>query len=242
MINIFRTHYSIGRGIIQANDYSDKLKVPNLVNICKNHNISQCYVADFSMAGFWPIYNSLSKEGVSLVFGLICEFVSNASEQSNTSCHRNIIFVKNEAGYKKLIRISTKANTDFFYEFPRLDYNYLRSQWSDDLVLGVPFYDGFIARNYLRTESCVPEFGAIKPVLFYEDNGLPFDAALKAKTLEYCDASGYEVVESQMVYYEKPEHALALLARKCMVRSGGKQKTIERPELAHFGSNQFFPK
>lgn len=239
MIYLFRTHYSIGKGIIQANDPGEST-VPCLANICLKNEIKQCFVVDQSMAGIWPIYNSLKKAGVSLVFGLMLEFVNSGDDkESNASAHRNIIFAKDEAGYKQLIKISTKAHVDFFHEFPRLDYNYLHSIWSDSLVLAVPFYDGFVARNKLTENQCVPDYRQIKPTFFIEDNGLPFDAALKRATEQYAVGNSCETIAAQTVYYEKPEDSLVYYVRRCMNRSGGRQRTLEKPELPHFGSNQF---
>lgn len=251
MIYLLRTHYSIGRGIIQSNDYSgilenpDKIGVPNLVDLALKYNLNPCYVVDDSLAGFWSHYKTLKSKGIPLVFGFRCNFVSDATDKSpdsNISLHKNIIFVKNEAGYKKLIKISTAAHVDFYHDdTPRIDYNYYHSLVGDsqDLVLAIPFYDSFLYNNLMTQNQCVPDYRNLKPVVFAENNNLPFDTPLGRAARKFALDNGLEVVDTQTVYYEKPEHAQIYQIRRCMNRKSGKQRTLEKPELPHFASDEF---
>lgn len=239
MIYLFRTHHSIKKGIIQTNDKGSSDGALNLADLVERYSINPCYVVDNTLAGIWPIYKSLS---VPLVFGLRMNFISDASDkspESNKSAHKNIIFAKNEAGYKDLIKISTRANTEDFLVAPRIDYSYFHSIQSENLVLAIPFYDSFLDKNLMQGGQCVPDFRALKPYVFIENNQLPFDAALRNKAIQFAESNGLETVETQTVYYDKPEHALAYQALRCTDRSGGKHRTIEKPELDHFGSSFF---
>ncbi len=262
MIYLFKTHYSIGKGVIQANSPAKDNKsggVPNLVDICTRNftevcarNSSKignkCFVVDDSMAGIWPIYKSLKSKNISLVFGLRVNFVSDAndkSESGNVSAHKNIIFAQNEAGYKKLIKISTKTHVDFFHEIPRIDYNYYHdvisgnSDKNSGLVLAVPFYDSFLYNNKVTQNQCVPDFRSLKPAMFVEDNSLPVDGPLKRAVEKYAEENSLEVVKAQTVYYENRKDAVKYLVRRCMNREKGKQRTVEKPELPGFGSDGF---
>lgn len=258
MIYLFKTHYSIGKGVIQANDPAKENKsggVPNLVDIATRNfekifvddpQDPKCFVVDDSMAGIWPIYKTLKSKNISLVFGLRMNFVSDAndkSESGNLSAHKNIIFVKNEVGYKKLIKISTKAHVDYFHEIPRIDYDYYHSM--DDgspdsgLVLSVPFYDSFLYNNKITQGQCVPDFRGLKPTLFVENNDLPVDFPLQRAVEKYSKENGLETAQVQTVYYENSSDALKYMVRRCMNREKGKQRTVEKPELPGFGSDRF---
>lgn len=242
MIHLIRTHHSLKKGIIQVNDYAKEDGGPlNLVNLAEKYDLNPCFVVDSSMEGLPIAYRTLKDKGINLVFGLLVEFVSDPSDKDNNSAHKNIIFVKNEDGYKRLIKISTKANVDFFNSFPRMSYEYLLSEWSsDDLVLGIPFYDSFLARNTMTMNQCIPTFVNIfKPVVLLEDNDLPFDQPLRRKAEEFARANSLETVEAQTVYYEKPEDFLAYQAFRCTDRVGGRQRTYRNPNLDHFGSKSF---
>lgn len=272
MIYLFKTHYSIGKGVIQANDAAKPspdgkiFQIPNLVDIVTRNSDkifggdlshsknNKCFVVDDSMAGIWPIYKTLKSKGISLVFGLRINFVSDASDKSesgNISAHKNIIFAQNEIGYKKLIKISTKAHVDFFHEIPRIDYHYyhsvVNSVDSEDLteskdsglVLAVPFYDSFLYNNKITQNQCVPDFRSLKPAMFVENNDLPVDAPLQRAVVKYAEENGLEVVNAQTVYYENQEDAIKYLVRRCMNRERGKQRTVEKPELPGFGSDGF---
>lgn len=242
MIYLIRTHHSLKKGIIQVNDYSKEEGGPlNLANLAEKYNLNPCFAVDSSMEGLPIAYRTLKDKGINLVFGLLLEFVSDTSDESNASAHKNIIFTRNEDGYKRLIKISTKANTEFFKSFPRMSYEYLQSQWSsNDLALGIPFYDSFLARNTLTMNQCVPSLlNIFEPVVFLENNDLPFDLPLRRKAEEFARANSLETVEAQTVYYEKPEDFLAYQAFRCTDRIGGKQRTYRNPNLDHFGSKSF---
>ena len=278
MIYLFKTHYSIGRGVIQANDPAKPSpdgkasQIPNLVDIVTrnsdkifggsfgddpenknpdpknpaNPQNNKCFVVDDSMAGIWPIYKTLKSKNISLVFGLRMNFVSDASDKSesgNISAHKNIIFAQNEIGYKRLIKISTKAHVDYFHEIPRIDYNYyheiVSGADSPGLVLAIPFYDSFLYNNKITQKQCVPDFRSLKPAMFVENNDLPVDAPLQRAVVKYAEENGLEVVNAQTVYYENQEDAVKYLVRRCMNRERGKQRTIEKPELPGFGSDGF---
>lgn len=244
-LNLFRSHYSPHRGIIQVNNYDPKKEseVLNLADLCLKYKLDKCFLVDSSLAGIWPAYNSLKKIGVSLVFGFLVHFVSDAedkSENSNVSAHKNIIFVKNEAGYKNLIKISSKAHVDFFHEFPRLDYKYLHGVYKeDDLSLAIPFYSSFLAKNAMSEGQCVPDFRGIKPTFLIEENELPFDGPLRRLAERYAAGAGCEVTEVQTVLYERREDAVAYQVRRLMNREGGRANTIEKPNQNHFASNAF---
>jgi DNA polymerase III alpha subunit len=239
MIFLFKTHHSIKKGIIQTNDKGSSDGALNLSDLVCKYEIDPCYVVDDTLAGIWPIYKTLS---VPLIFGLRINFVNDAqdkSPESNQSAHKNIIFAKNEEGYKKLIKLSTKANIDYLLSEPRIDYNYYHSIKDDSLVLAIPFYDSFLDKNLMQGGQCVPDFRSEKPYVFLENNNLPFDSALRNKAQQFAESNGFETVETQTVYYENPSHALAYQAFRCTDRSGGKHRTMEKPELDHFGSSFF---
>ncbi len=242
MIHLFKSHYSVGRSIIQiekANYWKTGGSPPNLVDLCLKTDLKTCYLVDDTLAGIIPAYESLSKAGIQLVFGLRVGFVADAKEKSNDTLHKNIVFIKNKKGYQKLIKLSTLANVDNFYEVPRLEYDQLHDAWSDDLTLAVPFYDSFLYNNLMTGRTCIPDFRQIKPTIFLENKELPFDVMVREAAVKYAEDNGLETKEVNSVYYETPDDIDAYTARRIMDNRKFGKGSIEAPNLSHFGSDQF---
>ena len=242
MTYLFKTYYSIGKSIIQVNPKgkSSNSSTPNLVDICLKNDITTAVVVDDSMAGIWPIYNTLSEQGINLIFGLRLSFVDDAenkSDNSNKSEHKNIIFIKDFEDYKRLIKISSDAHTKFFHKLPRVDYNYINDSLSDSMEIAVPFYDSFIFNNLFTFNSCIPNFGR-KPVFFIENHNLIYDDILKQSVVSYASNNQCDTELVRSVYYENPGDFLAWKVRKILAKKG-QRKTIESSNFNNCTSNTF---
>ena len=96
---------------------------------------------------------------------------------------------KNDDGIKALYKIHNRA---FARGFGHLNYEYLKSEWNDNLKLIVPFYDSFIATNLTSFSNCIPDFSFCNPVFFIEDNGLLLDEVILPSVQKYCADNKYE--------------------------------------------------
>lgn len=242
MTYLFKTYYSIGKSIIQVNPRgkSSSGRTPNLADICVQNNIKTAVVVDDSMAGIWPIHNTLADTGVGLIFGLRISFVDDAenkSDSSNKSEHKNIVFIKTMEDYKRLIKISSDANTRFFHKIPRVDYRYINDSLSDTMEIAVPFYDSFIFNNLFTLNSCIPNFGKM-PVFFLENHDLIYDDILRKSVLSYASNNNCDTEEVCSVYYEKPDDFLAWKVRKLLANKG-QRKTLESSNFNNCTSNTF---
>lgn len=239
-IPLFKTHFSTGKSIIHASEYDDAwddTKPDNLANIAVEYGLKKIFLVEDRMAACIPAFKSLKAKGIGLVFGLRMNFISDVTVAGLEGVHKNIIFCRNEAGYKRLIAINNKAGVDFFDEEPRMDYKTLHEMWSDDLVLAVPFYDSFIHKNLLSMEQAIPDFRGLNPVFFVEDNLLPYDQCIQAGIEKY--GPGRTLGVKSIFYRSRKDH-LAWLARKLMERGGSfGGGTIEKPEKRGLGSKEF---
>jgi len=242
-IPLFKSHYSIGRSILTLEESNPKeynpKKPASIIDICKENKLSQLVLVDDSMSGFLEAYTNTKKENIQLVFGLrltFCADITVKDEQSLSSNHKLIIFSKNSGGYKKLIRISSKAATDGFYYEPRMDFATLKELWSEDnLSLGVPFYDSFLHQNLLNFSSCLPDFSFTRPQFFVESNKLWIDSFLEEKVRQYCEVSDYPVCVSKSIYYKQRKDYLAYLTFRCI----NNRTTLDAPNLEHMTSAEF---
>lgn len=243
MIPLFKSHYSICKSILTLNAEDENDGPDSIFSLAKYAGLKEIFLVEDSMSSFLPSYIQGKKSGVDVRFGLRVTFVSNLAIpfKEDDSQHKNIIFVNNEAGYKRLIKLSTLAAVDNYDIEARLDYETLHRLWSDDdLSLAVPFYDSFIFNNFFTKKSCLPNFGNIKPVMFIENNDLPFDLELSRHVKDYAGKNNLEVLDVKSIYYNKRSDFLAWQTLKLMNRKGhGSGNTLEDPNLEHCSSDEF---
>lgn len=241
MIALFKTTNSIGKSIIQYGAEKEPYEdgPPYLEYLCKKYNIKECFVVEDSISSIIGLHRTLSKFDIKMNFGLRLNFVNDIS-LDNSSLHKNIIFATGDS-YQSLVNLSTLAHVNHSLDsVPRIDYNIFHDNYHPDFILAVPFYDSFLARNLLQFHNAVPNFRDKKPLVFIEDNGLPFDYLIRDSAINFANLMGLEIVETKTVLYETKNDFLAWQTRKMMERkSFGSGNTLDKPNLDHCGSNEF---
>ncbi len=243
---VFKTHYSgEGRSIIQVDEkVSKKPDQPsqNIVDLCLRYDIKDCVVIDDSISGFLALDDALKANSINFYFGLRISFVNDVldkSEESNKSEHKNILLLKSSEGYKDLIKISSIASTDYFYNYPRLDYPTIRPYLDKSFQLAIPFYDSFLFRNKFSFNTCIPNFNGHKPIFFLEDHNLIYDQTLRKSVIDFAKENNYLTQEVRSVYYAKRSDFLAWQGRKVLNSHSKRRSGITNPELPHCSSDTF---
>jgi len=238
---LFKSHYSIGRSILtleKAGD-SESDAPDSIIDIAKENSFNEVFLLEDSFAGFLEAYKNLSSIKVKLIFGIRLWMVPDIKEKSEDSLkkqHRVNIFAKNHEGYKKLIKIYSRAAQEGFYYEPRIDNDFVKTIWSDnDLKLAIPFYDSFVFQNnFVLGGSCVPDFSFTQPVFFRENNELPFDDIIW-KHLKQFVSHRYEILPAKSIYYKNRKDFKAYLAFRCLHN----RATINKPNIEHLSSAEF---
>jgi len=191
MIPLFKSHYSLGRSILTLEDKDEKDDYPDsIIQICKQNKMKELYLVEDNMSSFLEAYSNCRKNNIKLNYGLrisVTESMSDKSEESKTKSSKIILFFKNKEGYQRLTKLYSIASKEGFYYEPRLDYETISKNWTDDLILCIPFYDSFIFNNTLKNSLCIPQFDFTKPIFFIEDNDLPFDSLVKQRALSFAE-------------------------------------------------------
>jgi DNA polymerase III alpha subunit len=239
MIPLFKSHYSLGRSILtlenkdEADDYPD-----SIIQIAKQNNLKEIFLIEDNMSSFLEAYTNTKLNNIKLNYGLrisITESINDKSDESRQKTSKIIIFFKNKKGHELLTKLfSIAAKTGFYYE-PRLDYETLNKNWTDDLILAIPFYDSFIFNNTLRNSICIPQFNFTKPIVFIENNDLPFDVIVKDKMERYAKENDLELYKVKSVYYNKRKDFKTYLTFRCI----NNRSILNKPELEHMSSNEF---
>ena len=239
MIPLFKSHYSLGRSILTLEDKDEKDDYPDsIIQICKENKMKELYLVEDNMSSFLEAYSNCRKNNIKLNYGLrisVTESMADKSEESKTKSSKIILFFKNKKGYEQLTKLYSIAAKEGFYYEPRLDYETISKNWTDDLILCIPFYDSFIFNNTLKNSLCIPQFDFTKPIFFIEDNDLPFDSLVKQKALSFAEKNDLKVYKAQSVFYKERKDFKAYLTFRCI----NNRSVLNKPNLDHMSSNEF---
>jgi len=240
VLPLFKSHYSIGRSILTLEDEEKEENQPDsIIDIAKDNKLKEIYLVEDNMTSFLQAYTNTKKYDINLRYGLRITITDDIKDKTEDSRQKNckfVIFFKNQDGYKNLINIFTTAAKDGFYYEPRIDYKTLKSLWDEkNLLLAIPFYDSFIFNNTLKGSVCVPDIEFTKPILFIENNNLPFESIVKAKVLNFSKTNNLKTIETKSIYYKNKKDFKAYLTFRCI----NNRSTLNKPELQHMTSNRF---
>ena len=246
ILPLFKSHYSTGKSILTLKEYSKKkpenIEPDSAVQIAKEAGLDTLTLVEDSMGGYMEAYTNCKKAGIKLIFGVKFSFVNEwGSEDESETEHKNIVFAKNEQGYRDLIRFYTEAKTTHHDKYSRVDYKIAESLWTDNLLMGIPFYDSFIYNNNLTLKTCIPTWFT-EPFVFLESNDLPLDKTIRDKASNWAEFSGFKTVEAKTIYYKNRDDYRAWVTFKCITnRKGnfGKPPSLEMPNLDGCCSNEF---
>ena len=243
IIPIFYDHSSFKSILTFAKIKDVKKSGPkSIVQICKENNLKKCVFVSKQFFTFDEALKNCKSEGVELIFGLefvMCDDAKIHTEESITNEHKIIIFLKNGQGYEDLLRIysACHANIDNKYYVQRFDYKQLKPLWTDNLLMALPFFDSFVAKNLLQYgATIVPDLSFVKPTILREKNsGIPF-APLIDKALDNynVDKSLSEQSVKTIYYAEKKDFAAYNVYRAILNKS-----SFMKPQLDHFSSTNF---
>jgi len=239
MIPLFKSHYSLGRSILtledknEADDYTD-----SIIQIAKENKLKELFLVEDNMSSFLEAYTNTKNNNIKLNYGLrvtVTESINDKTDESRQKNSKVVIFFRNKQGHELLTKLfSTAAKAGFYYE-PRLDYETISKNWSDDLLLCIPFYDSFIFNNTLRNSICIPQFNFTKPIVFIEDNDLPFDYIIKDKMEKFAQENKLELFKTKSIYYNNKKDFKTYLTFRCI----NNRSILNKPELDHMSSNEF---
>lgn len=220
MTPLFKTHFSIGRSILRIHDID---------RICTEEDIKEVFLVEDTMAGFPEAFRTF---GNRLKFGF--RFSIYNEDLSEESQSKMIAFPNGDAGAKELYSLYTQS----------FDKKITRPwESTKDIQYVVPFYDSFLHKNLTSFSNCMIDLPSDVP-FFIERNGLPFDAILEEKIIDYITntfGNAEKHIESaKSIYYENREDVEAFQTYKCICnRQPGRQASLSNPRLDHFGSDRF---
>ena len=185
----------------------------SLCDLAKEEGLKQMHLVCDRWSDMMQAEKNLRAVGCQLVFGLklvVCADMADKSEASFKTESKVVIWMNGEgaADYTALINLYTKAAQDGFYYIPRLDWKTLKAGWDDSLILSLPFYSSFLARNTLTFASIVPDMPVAQPLLLQEvGQELPIDSLIQDSVDRWVATNGGAVQRVKSIYYKEREGA-----------------------------------
>jgi len=242
MLALFKSHYSIGKSILTLDDPITQKEggSDSIFAIAKENNLKTVVLVEDSLTGFLQAKKISEKYGINLAFGLRIDMKQNAGEdpkeEVSSSSHKIIIFAKTAKGCNILNNIYSEA---FTKKFNAVDEKLLKKFWKKkELELVIPFYDSFIFNNTMKFSNCTPSFSFAEPSFITESNELPFDSMLQDRVKKYA-GDNHKIIRAKSIYYKNNNDVKALQTYKCICGRTFGNKTLSKPNLDHFGSDQF---
>lgn len=192
-------------------------KIRDLVERAKNLNMTSLAITDHGvMYGCLEFYKICKQYGIKPIIG--CEiYVANKSmyiksmDKDNFTSHL-VLLVKDEVGYKNLLKIVSSSFTSGFYYKPRVDIEYLREN-SQGLIALSACLSGGISKHILRNDiegakSLALTYKEIFKDDFYlelQDHGIENQKKVNEYLMEFSRELSIELVVTNDVHYIKRE-------------------------------------
>ncbi len=212
----------------------------SLCDLAKDEKLTQLHLVATNWVDFMSAWKNLKEVGCTLSYGLklvVCEDMADKSDPSCKTESKVVIWLNGDGAedYRALISIYTKAATEGFYYYPRIDWKTLKGLWHKDLILSLPFYSSFLAQNTLTFSTITPDLPT-KPVMLREvGQELPFDDLLNVSVDRYVAATGAEVQRVKSIYYRRREDAKKWLIWQSVLR----RTTWDKPNIDYCCSREF---
>ncbi|MGD1074454.1 MAG: DNA polymerase III subunit alpha [Thermodesulfovibrionales bacterium] len=228
------------------------IKIDELVQRATQLKMPAVAITDHgNLCGAIEFYKKLTKAGIKPIIG--CEvyvapakrFDKKGANASETSFHL-ILLAKDNAGYKNLVTLVSKAYTEGFYYKPRIDKDLL-AQFSGGLIGlsaclkgEVPYYLNRDMIDQAR-ESALEYKNILGPENFHieiQANGLAVQDKVNRKLVELAEELHIGVVATNDCHYLKREDARAHDILLC-IQTG---KTESDQNRLRFESDEFYLK
>lgn len=214
----------------------------SLCDLAKAEGLKQVHVVDDRFANFFALHRGLKEAGATLHFGLkltVCDDMTVKDEASLKNESKVVVWMNGDGSqdYEALINLCSLAATEGFYYVPRIDWKTIRANWHQDLVMSLPFYSSFLARNLMSFASIVPDLPPGPLLVLQEvDQRLSYDEILNDAVERYAAATpGATLQRVKSVYYTTRQQARTQLTWQCILD----RATWDKPKPEGFCSREF---
>ena len=228
-------------------DYKGSGPIP-IIKLLKDAALSECFFVSPNFHSYVKALKLCDKHKIQLHFGLelwVTDDAARLDESSRLNESKIIVWQVNSAGYHDLIKLYNAfqaaidegtGKSKYFYYHMRYDWKGVKQHWGDNLMLSLPSWDSFLARNTLNYGSQIVPDMPVKPVLFREiDTGHPQEQLINMAIDRFNVADNHEVINTKSVYYAGPEDFKSYMVDRCIHN----RSKFSNPNLEFMCSDQF---
>jgi len=224
-------------------------RISELVTQAKKHKMPALAITDHGvMYGAIQFYKEAIRQGVKPIIG--CEmYVAHQSRfdkssQRKETPHHLILLVKNNEGYKNLIKLVTLSYLEGFYYKPRIDKEILREH-SNGLIALSACLKGEISQCILQKNikkakevalDFLDIFGEDNFYLELQENGIPEQEIVNENLIEISQELSIPVVASNDIHYINKEDARAHEILLCIQTA----TNLSDPKRLKFATDAFY--
>ncbi len=226
-------------------------RIRDLVKKAKAEGQSALALTDHGvMYGVIDFYDAAKEEGIKPIIG--CEVYTTDGDRKNKTAGRDeeighlVLLVKNETGYKNLIRIVSVGFTEGFYYKPRVDMETLRAH-SEGLIALSACLAGDIPRALLRGDYEDAKrralryrevFGAGNFYIELQDHGIEEQRKTNPLLVQLSEETGIPLVATNDVHYIEKKDARYQDVLLC-IQTG---KNVSDTDRMRFQGEEFYLK
>lgn len=160
-------------------------KIPELINFVVDEGMGAVGMTDHgTLSGAIEFYKAAKEKGVKPIIGIETYVAARKHTDKDPAKDKNryhlVLLAMNETGYKNLMKLSTIANLDGYYYFPRIDHDLLE-QYNEGLIassacLGGEIGDALKNDDYEKAKEIAKWYKSIFGDRYYleiQDHGHP---------------------------------------------------------------------
>ncbi len=225
-------------------------KIKKLMKQAKEIGMDSIAITDHGvMYGLVDFFKAAEEYGIKAILG--CEVYVAAKSMhikqpdKENSTHHLVLLVKNETGYKNLMKIVSMASIEGFYYKPRVDHDYLRDH-SDGIIalsacLGGEVQSDLLKDNYEKAKEAALLYKDIFKDGFYleiQNHGMEEQKKVNELNIKLSEETGIPLVATNDVHYIKREDSKSHDILMCIQTA----KTVDDPNRRRYPSDQFYLK
>jgi DNA polymerase III subunit alpha len=219
-------------------------KFDELIDASLKNNMFALAITDHgNMYGVVEFCSALAKAGLKPIVGLETYVVEDIRKNTREKSHL-VLLVKNETGYKNLIKISSFAFTDGFYYKPTVDKVFLQAH-SDGLIALTSCLQGEVPSKIINNDPegakeaaawYLKTFGEGNFYLEMQNHGLEEELVMNRGLKEISKALSLPMVATNDVHYMKKDDEKAHEILLC-IQTG---QTLKAEGRMKFESKEFY--
>jgi DNA polymerase III subunit alpha len=231
------TEYSLLDGLGRINDYMQRAREFGMRHVAiTDHGV---------MYGVLDWYKAARANDLNPVIGIEAYLARKGiDDRSDRSPYHMVLLAENEAGYRNLLKLSSKASLEGFYYRPRIDLDML-NEHREGIICTSACLQGPLAANFLsdnpdeatRMGQRLREI--LGPERFYveiQDHGIPEQKKVLPLLVDFAKQHDLPIVAANDVHYLNPDDAAIQELLVCIQTN----RTLDDPTRMKMSTDQLY--